>query len=67
MMEVVRKTYNVKEAAKVVGISVPKMYDLCHARNFPAIFLGRRIVIPMDKLHEWLETKASEGWGGVNA
>lgn len=57
-MTIERKTYNVSEAARVLGISRPKMYDLCHSRGFPAIFLGRRIVIPAEKFHTWMDEAA---------
>lgn len=63
-MEAIRKTYNVEEAAKVLGISRPKMYDLAHARGFPAIFIGRRIVIPVEKFHQWLDDEAEKGYLG---
>jgi excisionase family DNA binding protein len=53
-MEVQKKTYNVSEAAKVLGVSVPKMYQLCQVKDFPAIRLGSRIVIPIDRLDIWL-------------
>lgn len=39
-------TYKPKEAAKVVGVSTPVMYDLRKRADFPAIHIGRAIVIP---------------------
>ena len=49
-----RKTYNVEEAAQVLGISKPKMYQICQSEGFPAVRLGTRIVIPIDRLDAWL-------------
>jgi len=49
-VEVQKKTYNVPEAAKVIGVSVPTLYQLCKSEGFPAIRLGARIVIPIDML-----------------
>ena len=63
-MDTRRKTYSVREAAEVIGISTPKTYDLCHAQGFPAIFIGRRIVIPVDRLHAWLDAEAEKGLAG---
>lgn len=54
-MEINKKTYNVPEAAKALGVSVPKLYQLCHAEGFPAVRLGARIVIPIDRLDKWLD------------
>ena len=59
-MEIQRKTYNVPEAAKVLGISVPKLYQMCHAEGFPAVRLGARIVIPIDRLDKWLDERAGK-------
>ena len=54
-MNTERKTYKVEEAAKVLGISRPRMYDLAHSQGFPAIFIGKRIVIPIDQFHRWMD------------
>lgn len=60
-----RKTYSVQEAAKVVGISAPRMYDLVHSQGFPAIFIGKRIIIPRDKLHQWIDAEAEKGYANA--
>ena len=57
-MNVDRKTYTVPQIAKILGISGPKAYDLAHSEKFPAIFIGRRIVIPIDLFHRWIEQQA---------
>jgi len=54
-----KKTYSVYEAAKVLGVSVPKLYQLCHAKGFPAVRLGTRIVIPIDRLDKWLDEQCA--------
>ena len=51
-------TLNVKEAAAVIGIGYMAMYDLCRRTDFPAIRVGRRILIPRGALMRWLETQA---------
>jgi len=58
-MDLEKLTYNVQEAAKVLGISRAKAYELVHAQDFPAIFIGRRVVIPIDALKQWLEEKTN--------
>jgi len=37
-----------------LGISKPKAYELAKKESFPAIFLGKRIIIPVDGLRKWL-------------
>ena len=59
-MDVQKKTYTVSEAANVIGVSVPKMYQLCRADSFPAIRLGSRIVIPISKLEDWFDCECSK-------
>jgi excisionase family DNA binding protein len=47
---------SVPEAAKMVGVGLNTMRDLTHTAGFPAVRVSaNRIVIPVDKLKEWLE------------
>ena len=64
MTETVYKTYddlpmflNVATVAKLLGISQSSGYELMHEKDFPAIKIGSRIVVPRDKLVAWLEEK----------
>lgn len=43
-----------KEAAAMVGVSPPVMYELCRRADFPTIRVGRAILIPVDGLRQWL-------------
>ncbi len=55
---------SVKEAAAIVGVSVPVMYEISHRDDFPAcLTVGRKRVILRHKLFEWMERQAG---GGVN-
>lgn len=50
---------NVPELAKMLGVSRPVAYELTKREGFPAIRIGeRRIIIPVDKLNEWLSREA---------
>lgn len=52
-------TVTVPEMAKLLGVSRPLAYELAKRDGFPAVRLSeRRIVIPVDKLHEWLNRQA---------
>lgn len=48
---------SVTEVAKFLGISRTNAYELIHAEGFPKIQLGKRIVIPKDKLLDWLNNQ----------
>ena len=46
---------NVVQVAAVLGISRAGAYELVHSKGFPALKIGRRIVVPKDKLREWID------------
>ena len=48
---------SVTNMAKFLGISRTNAYELIHTKGFPKIQLGKRIVIPKDKLLEWLNSQ----------
>ena len=45
-------TINAREAAEVLRISNSKVYELAQSESFPAVRIGKRVVIPRDKLIE---------------
>lgn len=57
-------TISVKELAAMLGISRPKAYELVRRADFPAIWLGRRVVVPMDGLKLWLSRQTVQGSSG---
>lgn len=48
-------TIQVKEMAKILGISQNKAYELTRIEGFPTIRVGRKILIPKPGLLKWLE------------
>lgn len=53
--------YNAKEAAAALGISLPTFYELSSRADFPRIRVGRRVLIPVDSLKEWLAKESNRG------
>ena len=51
-------TLKVREAAVVLRISKSKVYELARTESFPAVRIGKRVVIPRDKLIEWMNSQA---------
>ena len=51
-------TLKAHEAAAVLRISKSKVYELARRESFPAIRIGKRVVIPRDKLIQWMNNKA---------
>ena len=55
-----RLTITVPELAETLNIGRNAAYDLCNAEGFPCIRIGKRIVVPIEPLKEWLRAKGME-------
>jgi len=44
---------------RIIPIGKQAIYDLCHRPGFPAVKIGKRYIIPRDKLRDWLEKEAT--------
>ena len=49
-----KTTMSVQELAIQMGISLPKAYELAKSPGFPAVRIGKRILIPVAAYREWL-------------
>ncbi|MHB1256570.1 MAG: helix-turn-helix domain-containing protein [Dethiobacteraceae bacterium] len=47
--------YTVREISFLLGINLPKTYELVRQRDFPSFTIGRRIVVPKAELSRWLQ------------
>ena len=53
-------TLSVEQAAEVLSIAPVSLYKLIKKDStFPAMKLGRRIVIPKEKLKKWIDQKVN--------
>ena len=50
-------TLSIPEVAAVLGISRAGAYELVHSASFPKVKIGKRILVPKDKLIEWLDAQ----------
>ena len=57
----VKPTLTVDEAAKLIGISKPKMYELTKTPDFPVIHIGRKILINRQSLLRWMKGEINHG------
>ena len=46
---------NAATVAKVLGIAPPSSYELMHEKDFPALRIGNRIVVPKEAFVRWVE------------
>ncbi len=51
---------NVVQVAAVLGISRAGAYELVHSEGFPTLKIGNRIVVPKDKLREWINANTAQ-------
>ena len=51
-------TYTVSEMATALGISKATAYKLANASGFPILKLGKRKVIPVNALQEWIKNNS---------
>ncbi len=59
-MEVTQLTMSKEEAAKAIGVSRPTVDRLIRTdKTFPAIRIGRRVLISVAGLAKWIEKQAS--------
>ena len=46
---------NADIVAKVLGVSSSTSYELMHEKDFPALRIGNRIVVPKETFIQWVE------------
>ena len=68
MKESIYKSYeelplflNANTVAKVLGVSPSSGYELMHEKNFPALRIGNRIVVPKEKFIQWVNQETGGG------
>ncbi|MDP4119588.1 MAG: helix-turn-helix domain-containing protein [Bacillota bacterium] len=54
-----RLTISVEEMAKELGISKPTAYMLANSEGFPVLKIGKRKVVPVQGLQEWIKKNSS--------
>ena len=48
-------TLNAQQVSEMLGISKNSAYTLMHSEGFPTIHIGRRLVVPKEKLLQWMD------------
>ena len=47
----------VAQVASALNISRTSAYELAHCKDFPAMLIGSRILVPKDRLVSWINDK----------
>ena len=68
MKESIYKSYdelplflNADTVAKTLGVSPASAYELLHEKEFPALKIGGRIVVPKEKFIAWVDQNTNGG------
>ena len=48
---------NMKQLANLLGISDASAYELIQEEGFPALRIGKRIVVPKEELQNWISAR----------
>jgi excisionase family DNA binding protein len=57
-VKMTKLTMTVPEAADAVGINALSLYRFIREGRFPAVRVGRRVLVPVAALTKWLEAQA---------
>ena len=53
-------TLNADQVATVLGISRANAYSVMRSSGFPTIHIGKRMVVPKEKLRIWMDAQTSQ-------
>ena len=48
-------TLSAEQVAQVLGISRANAYNLMRSKGFPTLKIGKRMIVPKDKLIAWID------------
>ena len=50
---------NAQELADILGIAISSCYELMHEKDFPALKIGSRLLVPKEKFRQWVDSKTN--------
>ena len=56
--------FKVEDIQRLLGIGRNSAYKLVADKDFPAIYVGNRIVIPADLFNAWISKQSAQRKGG---
>ena len=48
-------TLNANQVAEILGVARNTVYTLMHSEGFPTMHVGRRLLVPKEKLLQWMD------------
>ena len=53
-------TFTIRQGADFLQVSLPTMYSLANSDGFPSLRIGKKILIPIEALKQWVTEQARE-------
>ena len=50
---------NAEMVAKALGIATSTANELMHEKDFPALKIGSRLLVPKEKFRQWVDSKTN--------
>ena len=50
---------NIEMVANVLGVATSTAYELMHEKDFPALKIGSRLLVPKEKFCQWEDNKTN--------
>lgn len=50
---------NAEMVAKALGVATSTAYELMHEKDFPALKIGNRLLVPKEKFRQWVNNKTN--------
>ena len=50
---------NAEMVAKALGVVTSTAYELMHEKDFPALKIGSRLLVPKEKFRQWVDSKTN--------
>ena len=50
---------NAEMVAKALGVAKSTAYELMHEKDFPALKIGSRLIVPKEKFRQWVDSKTN--------
>lgn len=57
-----KKTLSVNELSEYLGIGRATAYELVNSDGFPSFRIGKKILINVDALHQWINDNIQKRW-----
>lgn len=50
---------NANQVSQLLGISISRTYELMRDKKFPSMTIGKRTIVPKDKLLTWIDEQTN--------